>query len=393
MPVDLGVRYVGLDLKSPVIAASAGITGTAERIKRAEDNGAGAVVMKTLFEEPLMAKSPTPRFKVIRRVFAGASSTTLYSYEQGFEYDPDKYFEEIAKAKSSVKIPVIASIGALNEETWVDWAKNCEQAGADALEVNLSCPHGAIVLEKSGKLHTLLPRIARLLSGCISIPVITKMSPQMSDPLAIARSIDGTGAKACVMFSRFPGLDIDIETGKPIMHGGSAGHGGPWAIHYALYWIATSYPHLKIQISGCGGVFHGDDVIKYIMAGATSVQVASAIIVNGYEIIDKINAQVASFMETRGYQRLDEMRGKAVPNILGLRQIDRRKRFKAFIHVDKCSGCALCMRICIYEAVTPDESIDGQRIRHRIMEDKCDGCGLCAELCPTKAIVLKDSTE
>ncbi len=381
-------RYVGLDLRSPVIVASAGITGTAERMKKAEDHGAGAVVVKTLFQEPLMAHSPTPRFSVLNRRFPGASSTTLYSYEQGFEYEPERYFEEIAKAKRSMSIPVIASIGGLTDDVWVDWTRKCEQAGADAIELNLSCPHGAIVMNQSRDLASIIKHVTNLVSETVSIPVITKMSPQMSDPLANARIIEASGARACVMFSRFPGLDVDVDTARPIMHGGSAGHGGPWAIHYALHWIAVSYPHLGIEISGCGGVFSGEDAIKYILAGAAAVQVAGAVILNGYEWIGKINREISEYMDRHGTANIEEIRGKAVPNVLGLDQVDRRKKAKAQIDATKCTGCALCGRVCIYGAAVPETGTQDRRPRFTI-NGNCDGCGLCVEVCPADAIAMR----
>jgi len=378
--VDLSVEYAGLRLANPLVVASAGITGSKERVLRCAEAGAGAVVLKTCFQEPLHAKSPTPRFTLIRRALGRYSSTTLYSYEQGYEHGLDAYLELIADCKREAGIPVIASIGCLDADHWRQWARAVEEAGADALELNTSCPHGHLVTEQSDRLRELLVEAITAAKSATRIPVIAKQSPQMSDPVVTALTCERAGADGICQFSRFPGLEIDPEAERPIMHQGTAGHGGPWSIHYALYWISLTYPRLAIPISGCGGVVCADDVVKYLLVGANNVQVCSAVIVEGYEVLRRLLSGLTRWMERKGYPDLASFRGRAVGNIKTMAEVDRRRLVVAAIDPDKCNGCGLCRRVCIYWAVTED----GEG-RYRVGE-ACDGCGLCAQLCPAAAI-------
>ncbi len=377
----LQVNYGGLKLANPIIVASAGITGSKERVLRCAENGAGAVVLKTCFQEELHAKSPTPRFEIIRRKLGRYTSTTLYSYEQGYEHGLGSYLEMIRDLKRETDMPIIASIGGLDDEHWVDWCRLVQEAGADAVELNTSCPHGHIFLEGSDHLRTIVSHVTEIVKQAVRIPVFTKMSPQMSDPLANALAFEKAGADGVVMFSRFPGIDIDTETEHPILHGGSGGHGGPWAIHYALYWISLTYPVLRIPISGCGGVISADDVVKYLLVGANTVQVASAVIVEGYGIIRKLRDGLEAWMNRRGYADLASFRGRAVPRIKKMQDVDRRKLVRALINPDLCNGCGICQRACIYDAAIGQNECF-------VVNDRCDGCGLCPHLCPTGAITM-----
>ncbi|HEY3316452.1 MAG TPA: 4Fe-4S binding protein [Bacillota bacterium] len=378
---DLSVEFLGLKLRSPIMAASAGITGNAERLKRAQDHGVGSVIMKTAFQEPLMANSPTPRFAIIQRKAGTNRSTTLYSYEQGYEYGIEAYCEEIRKAKRSLEIPIIASIGGLDDETWVKWGRMVEEAGADALELNLSCPHGAIVLHQTNHIAEVIDHNVRLMKRTLGIPIIAKMTPQMSDPAVVARLAQEAGADAVTMFSRFPGLDIDVNTEEAVLHGGTAGHGGPWAIHYALYWINLVHPGLSIPISGCGGVLNGEDVVKYVLAGSTTIQTAMAIIMQGYEVIDRLNRELGEWMDRHGYATLGDFRGAVNRKVKTMAQVAREKTVRARIDEAKCNGCGLCERVCIYFAI----GHDGKTYR---VGEKCDGCGLCPQLCPQNCIAM-----
>lgn len=375
---DLHTKYVGLDLRSPIIAASAGITETVERMKKAEDAGAGAVVMKTLFEKEVTRVSPTPRFKVIRHNLGMNKTFSLYSYEQASPWGPERYGDEIVKANKELSIPVIASINCVTDEGWVNYARKIEEAGADALELNVSCPHSSITFSGDDVEKRILATV-KLVRENVSLPVIPKLSPQLTTPLHMVKNLEKIGVNGVVLFNRLTGLEIDIEKEGPIMHGGYAGHGGPWAIQYALRWISEISHHVKIDISGSGGVGSGEDVVKYILSGAATVQVCTAIIMRGYEVITQFNKELEEFMTHKGYSRIEDFKGKVTKKILGTEEIDRVHRVKACIDKDRCSGCSLCYKVCIYSAVKPEEG------KYRILEI-CDGCGLCVEVCPKGAI-------
>lgn len=376
MLVDLATRYAGLALRNPLIIAPAGITGTAELVVKAEDAGAGAVVMKSLFENALPRRGdPSPHMRLLEHHVGRFRATTFYSYEQCSPFDEFRYAEEIRRAKDRVDIPVIASLDCVTDEGWVRYARLMEEAGADAVEIK-SCPHG--LHQMTGE--ELAEAMVTVRKATLQ-PVIPKLLPQNTNPLRTVLDLERAGADAVVMFNRFSGLEIDIETEQPVMHGGHAGHGGPWSIYYSLGWIATAFPHLSIAISGSGGVWRGHDLVKYILAGATTVQVCSAVCLQGYEILPRLLLGMREWMEAKGYSSPAQFRGRAVGQVLGLPEIDRRRLLTATIDLDRCTGCRLCLRVCIYSATQaePDYLVRPQR---------CVGCGLCAEVCPAKAIAM-----
>ncbi len=338
---NLTTKYVGLTLKSPIVVASAGITETVERIRKCQENGAGAVVMKSYFEEEISRTSPTPRFKIIKHDMDKDKTFSLFSYEQASEWDIERYAQEVTNAKSQLDIKIIPSINCITEEGWVESAKILEAAGADALELNTSCPHGSITFRGKAVEETIFHTV-RLVREAVSLPIVAKISPMVTSPMALAKGVEEVGVQGVTIFNRMTGLEIDIDEEAPIMHGGYAGHGGPWAIQYPLRWISEIRPQIKINIAGSGGVSRWQDLVKYILVGANVVQTCSAIIMNGYEIIGELLSGLEEYMDEKGYETLDDFRGKVSTRIIGTHDIDRRHRFKASIsyddHVAPCTS-------------------------------------------------------
>jgi len=378
---DLSLEFVGLHLGSPVIAGSAGITGTVQGMKRAEDAGAGAVVMKSLFAKEVCRVAPTPRFKVLRQKSGRDRSFVLYSYEQASEWGPDRYAEEVRRAKEALDIPVIPSINCLTAEQWLDYSALMEEAGADAIELNLSCPHGPHLMEGHDVTREMIAT-TRMVKEARRIPIIPKMTPQLSNPPGVAVALERAGADALVAFNRFTGLDIDVETEQPVMHGGFAGHGGPWSLYYVLRWLTAIYPAIGIPIAASGGVAQWQDVVKAVLAGAMVVQTVTAVVMRGYGAITELNRGLAQWMDEKGYDGVEQFRGAVCDRIVPMEEVFREHVFRAEIDADKCTACGLCQRVCIYDAAVEAGSA------YHILPDKCDGCGLCAELCPAGAIAM-----
>ena len=340
---NLTTTYVGLKLRSPIIAGSAGITETVERMKKAEDNGAGAVVMKSLFEEEVSRTSPTPRFKLIKydkglRNDKAKNGFSLYSYEQGSGWGLERYAEEVYRAKKELDIPVIASINCISEEGWVSYAIRLEEAGADALEINLSCPHGSIIFRGREVEKSILDTV-KLVRENVSLPIIAKISSQLTSPVQIVKEIESIGANGITVFNRLTGLDIDIEEERPIMHQGYAGYGGCWTVHKSLRWISEIFPQVRIDISGSGGVCTTEDIVKYLLAGATTVQTVTAIFLDGYRIIEEFLQGLKKYMNSKGYQRIEDFRGKISSKIKGTYEIKRDHYLKAEINDELISPC------------------------------------------------------
>lgn len=341
--VDLTTKFVGLTLTSPIIVASAGITETVERMRKCQDYGAGAVVMKSYFEEAISRKSPTPRFKIIRHNLLKEKTFTLFSYEQASEWDINRYAEEVSKAKSCLSIKIIPSINCTTDEGWFESAKILESAGADAIELNTSCPHGSITFRGKAVEETIFNSV-RIVRSAVSIPIVAKISPMLTSPIGVVKELEKIGVNGVTIFNRMTALEIDIESETPIMHGGYAGHGGPWAIQYPLRWISEIRPKTSVDIAGSGGVSNWQDVVKYILAGANTVQVCTAIIMNGYEIISDLLEGLKKYMDKKGYNSVDDFRGKVCSKILGTYNIDRRR--KAIAHINYNDNVAPCVSAC-----------------------------------------------
>jgi ferredoxin len=208
------------------------------------------------------------------------------------------------------------------------------------------------------------------------------MTLQQSNPLACAIALERDGADWVTMFNRSPGLHIDIETMSPIMHRCACGHGGPWAAAANLRWIAYTYPHLKIPISATGGATRWEDVIRYCLAGAQTVQIASLIYMKGYDVVRSMVASMEEYLDRMGLGSIHDLLGGAASRLQTQEAVDRSGRYRAKV-TDACTSCGKCREICLYDA------IDFSGDRPVIRMDLCDGCGLCAQICDG-AIVLHE---
>jgi dihydroorotate dehydrogenase (fumarate) len=247
--------------------------------------------------------------------------------------------------------------------------------------LNRSCPYSSVLLSGRDAWTALAADTVKIVKSAVSIPVSVKFTPQLADPALSAKQLAAAGADGLVMFSRFTGLEIDVETERPVMHEGYAGHGGTWALHYALRWIAAASPGLAAPISASGGVCSGDDVIKFLLAGAASVQVCTAVYMEGFKVMKRYLSRLNQYMEHKGYTAIEEFRGRVCSRVIPADRVDRRRLAAALINEERCSQCGICARVCLYRAVDRGEGT------YRI-NSACAGCGLCRELCPDQAITM-----
>jgi dihydroorotate dehydrogenase (fumarate) len=319
----LTTSFVGLTLRSPVMVASGPASHDVNQIRLAQEQGAGAVVLKTACSDKYehMRYWPRPRYKLLdwdRQIGGRSKMFSLYSYEQGYSGSLDDYWQFIRVCKDHAALPIIGSIFADAARDWEEMAARVEQSGADAIELDISSPHRPGSLEFQTTFVAAIEAVVK----AVKIPVLVKLAPG-PDVVHECMAAQDCGVSAVTLCNRLRGFDVDIESQKPILHGYFAGIGGPWAKYYTFRHIAEAAQAIKIPISGTGGTMSGEDVIKYVLLGAATVQILSVILVNGWESIARINKQIEEYLQRKELGSLDQIRGKAIEAITHPDEITR----------------------------------------------------------------------
>ncbi len=298
---DLRVNYLGLELASPLVPSSSGLTASPERIREMEKAGAGAVVLKSLFEEQILYDSD--------RYLESHSSPEAEDYLRGYirEHAVDEYLRLIEETKRKVSIPVIASINCVSAEEWIDFAGRIEEAGADALEVNVYFLPLSDDLESAEYEHTYC-ELAERLKEKLTIPVAFKLGRQFTNLTRLVARLAHRKVEGVVLFNRFYEPDIDIEkmelTAAPVFS-------RPEELRQTLRWIgllADRFPGLSLAAST--GVHDATAAIKLLLAGADVVQLCSVLYEKGIPVIEEILKDIAEWMEGKGFGSISEFRGR-----------------------------------------------------------------------------------
>lgn len=308
----LTTSFLGFAMKSPVMIASGPASHDVNQIALAEEQGIGAIVLKTVCSDKYasMRQWPRPRYKLLdwdKQIAGRSKQFTLFSFEQGYSGTLDDYWRFIEQCKTRAHVPIIGSAFADSADDWASLAVNIERCGADAVELDISSPHRPGSLE----FETTFVAGIKAVVEAVKIPVLVKLA-STTDLVHQCRISEQCGASAVTLCNRIRGIDIDIEEQKPILHGSYGGIGGPWAKYYTMRHVAEACRQISIPVSATGGTMTGADVIKFILLGATSVQVLSAVMVNGWETIAAMNREIEAYLERKHIGSLDEIRGKAL---------------------------------------------------------------------------------
>lgn len=300
---DLSTKYLGLDLKNPVIIGSCGFTHSVGKIKELADNGAGAVVLKSLFEEQIQAQL-SANLENYNADYPGATDY-IREYTRGNEVGD--YLQLIASAKEAVNIPVIASINCVSGTEWVSFAKSVEQQGADALELNVSLlPSNPKMTSADNEKKYL--EIISAVSDMVSIPLTLKMSHYSASLANLIVKLSWTEKVAgFVLFNRYYSPDIDIN--KLVVKSADV-LSTPAEMSGPLRWIALMSGLIEKDLVASTGVHDSEGLIKQILAGATAVQIVSTIYKNGAPRIGEILQGLETWMEQKSFSRLADFRGK-----------------------------------------------------------------------------------
>ncbi|HEX2394552.1 MAG TPA: dihydroorotate dehydrogenase-like protein [Bacteroidales bacterium] len=298
---NLSTKYLGLTLKSPLIVSSSGLTNSVDKIKKFEDLGAGAVVLKSLFEEQIKFESGA----LVEEGLSPEAHDYITRYSKADALD--NYLKIIEGAKESTQIPVIASINCMSVTEWVSFAKDIENAGADALELNvffIASDIGQSSEKYEGQYEELISRIRQV----TKLPVSVKIGHYFTNMVSLVNRLYVRGAKGVVLFNRFYEPDIDIEKMEITSSGVFS---TPADMRHTLRWVGIISDKVsKIDIAASTGVHDGKAVIKQILAGATAVQICSVLYEKGNDQVRIINSEIERWMQKKGFLTIDQFRGK-----------------------------------------------------------------------------------
>jgi len=303
--VDLATTYMGIPLKNPVVPSASPLSAELDNIKRMEDAGAGAVTLHSLFEEQIESEAEALAYYLERGTDMYREALTYFPPVQDYRREPEEYVEHIRKAKEAVDIPVIASLNGITPGGWISYAKRFEEAGADAVELNVYFIPTDFHL-MSYDVEDLYVKIMKKVKSQVTIPVAMKLSPYFSAMPHMASMLDAEGADALVLFNRFyqPDLDIEnLEVSPNLVLSRSA------EMRLPLRWVAILYGHIDASMALTTGIHTAEDVIKAIMAGADVANVCSVLLKEGIGKVSDLLNGVTLWMEEHEYESLEEMKG------------------------------------------------------------------------------------
>lgn len=302
---DLSTTYMGIALKNPLIVAASSISNYVDKVKRAEEVGAGALVIRSLFEEQIQYDDMTMQDFIERAAYVSPEIQSPF-YPPVESGGPREHLMWVEKTRRAVQIPIFASLNAVSPGAWVDYAKQLQETGVAGLEIN----YYVVATDPNvpgTELEKALFDIVASVTDAVSIPVAVKLSPYYSSIPYVVKQLEERGAKAVVMFNRFLQPDIDVN-GEELVN--SMVYSTRAEMKVPLRWTALLYGRTSVDIALNTGVHSGKDIAKAILAGASAVQCASALLDNGLPYISTMLMDLQTWMEEKEYESLDEFRGK-----------------------------------------------------------------------------------
>ncbi len=394
---DLRVNFAGITSPNPFWLASAPPTNSGYQIMKAFDAGWGGAVWKTL---------GVPVVNVSSRYGALNYRDTRMMGFNNIELITDRPLKDNLREIEEVKkrFPhhaVIASLMVETREEWHQIVQDVTNAGADGIELNFGCPHG--MCERGmgsavGQEPKVLKTIVSWVKETAKIPVIVKLTPNITDitrPAVAAKEGGGDAISLINTIQSLIGVDIDNFVPYPVVDGKSTngGYCGPAVKPIAMNMIknCAQHPGVQIPISGIGGVENWRDAVEFILLGATTVQVCTAVMHYGFGIIREIIPGIEKYMDEKGFATIDQMVGKALPNVTHWEDLNLKYKVVAGIHEDKCIGCQLCYTACedgAHQAIgLPTDPLNRKPY---IIEENCVGCNLCSLVCPVEGCITME---
>jgi len=303
--MDLTTTYLGLKLRTPLVPSASPLSEEVDSIKRLEDAGASAIVLYSLFEEQLRQDRVELHQHMEAGTFSFAEALTYFPEPDQFHLGPDEYLKHISKAKNAVNMPVIASLNGSSVGGWTSYAKAIQQAGADALELNVYYIPTDLDVTSAQIEQTYLDILKAVKSG-ITIPVAVKLSPFFTNFANMAKRLDEAGANGMVLFNRFYQPDIELESLEVVPN---ILLSTPMAMRLPLRWVAILYDKLNCSLAATSGIHRATDALKMLMAGADVTMLCSVLIRHGVKQIGVIERDLVAWMEEHEYESVEQLKG------------------------------------------------------------------------------------
>lgn len=303
--IDLTTRYLGLRLRNPLVASASPLSDSLDKIRRLEDHEVAAVVLPSLFEEQLELEASTVGSDLWRGAEASPESLNYFPDLDTYNLGPDGYLELIRRAKAAVRVPIIGSLNGVSRGGWIRYAREIEQAGADAIELNIYAL-ATDPLRGAADVEMEYCELVRTVTQTVRIPVALKLSPFFTAIANFAAQLDESGARGLVLFNRFyqPDFDIDALEVVPNMN---LSHSSELLLR--LHWVAVISGRVRADLAITGGVHSASDVVKALMAGARVTMMTSALLQNGLNHLDTVRRELTGWMEEHEYESVDQMCG------------------------------------------------------------------------------------
>jgi dihydroorotate dehydrogenase (fumarate) len=303
--MDLSTTYLGFALPHPLMPGASPLVDDLDMVRRLEDAGAAAIVMHSLFEEQLVDEQVTTLAHAEAHAFAHQEARSYLPEPDAFALGPDAYLEQIRRIKATVRVPVIASLNGTSLGGWLEYSRLIEQAGADALELNVY-RLATDPTESAPQIEDRTIEMVRALRAAVVIPLAVKLSPFYTSLAHFARRLDEAGPAGLVLFNRFyqPGIDIEELTVRRELHLSDSSE-----LPLRLRWTAILSPHLRASLATSGGVHTVGDVVQAVMAGAHAVQLVSALLRRGPGHLAALRRELATWLEEHEYHSLRQMQG------------------------------------------------------------------------------------
>ncbi len=303
--MDLSTKYMGLKLKNPIVPSASPLSHTVDSVKAMEDAGASAIVVYSLFEEQISHESGELDHYLSFGAESHAEATSYYPEQEEFTMGPFEYLDHIADLKKATDIPIIASLNGVSKGGWIQYAKTIQDAGADALELNVYYIPTNNELT-SVEVEDMYVDTLKAVKDQISIPVAMKISPFFTSMSNMAKKLDAAGADALVMFNRFYQPDFDLEELEVVPNLMLSTN---WEMRLPLRWIAILYGNIKASMAATSGINNYEDVLKVMMAGGDVAMMCSELLRNGTGRITEILKDLENWMEEKEYDSIEMMQG------------------------------------------------------------------------------------